>query len=174
MIRSVPEAEWDSDDRVPPMFRPIRPEGEIARGADWSVTVGRTQDGFCISAAHGDGGVGYASGRLPSPGGRSKHVVVLLGCPVASREGVGFVAGLVMPNVARVEVELRDGTIISDQTETAPNTLDAELRTFVITTPFDEQPLGPDFAPWVREYVLLASDGAVLERLALARRSRCA
>jgi hypothetical protein len=44
------------------------------------------------------------------------------------------------------------------------------LRTFVITAPFDEQPLGPDFAPWVREYVLLASGGAVLERLALARR----
>jgi len=93
-------------------------------------------------------------------------VVTIVGRPVASRkEAVGFVTGLVSPNVARVDVELRDGTIISAQTEPAPNTLDADLRTFVITTAFDKQPLGPSFAPWVREYVLRASDGAVLERL---------
>ncbi len=145
MIPSVPEAEWDSDDRVPPMFRPIGPGVEIARGPDWSVTVGRTQDGFCISDAHSDGGSGFAHGRLPGSGSRSKHVVVIVGAPARQKEGVGFIAGLVMPNVARVQVQLRDGTSISASTEAAPDALEADLRTFVIRTPFDEQPLGPDF-----------------------------
>jgi len=170
MIRRVPEAKWDSDDRVPAMFRPIGPGFEIARGADWSAMVSRAQDGFCISHAHSDGGSGLAHGRLPSPGSRSKHVVVIVGTPARQKEGAGFIAGLVMPNVTRVEVQLRDGTIISATAEAAPDALEADLRTFVITTPFDQQPLGPDFPPRVREYVLLASDGAVLERLANSRR----
>jgi hypothetical protein len=161
MIPSVPEAKWDSDDRRPPTFRPIEPRVEIARGADWSIMVSRSQDaGFCITNTDSGGDSGVAHGRLPGPGSRSKHVVAIVGRPVASRkEAVGFVTGLVTANVARVEVELRDDTVISAQTEAAPDALDADLRTFVITTPFDEQPLGPDFAPWVREYVLRASDG---------------
>jgi hypothetical protein len=167
MIPSVPEAEWDSDDRVPPMFRPIGPGVEIARGADWSVMVSRAQDGFCISHAHSDGGTSVAHGRLPGAGSRSKHVVVIVGTPARQKEGVGFIAGLVMPNVARVEVQLRDGTVISAQTEAAPDALEADLCTFVITTPFDEQPLGPGFSPRVHEYVLFASDYTVLERLTL-------
>jgi hypothetical protein len=167
MIPSVPEAEWDSDDRVPPMVRPIGPGAEIARRADWSVTVGRTQDGFCVSHAHSDGGSGFAHGRLPGPGSRSKHVVVIVGTPARQKEGVGFIAGLVIPNVARVQVQLRDGTVISAQTEAAPDALEVDLRTFVMTTPFDEQPVGPGFSPRVHEYVLFESDDTVLERLTL-------
>src|SRR4051794_12982655 len=110
MIRSVPEAKWDSDDRVPPMFRPIGPKVEIAHGADWSVMVSQARDGFCISHAHSDGGSGLAHGRLPSPGSRSKQLVIV-GTPARQKEGVGFIAGLVMEDVTLVEVQLRDGAI---------------------------------------------------------------
>jgi hypothetical protein len=174
MIPSVPEPNWDSDDRRPPRLRPIEPRVEIGRGADWSVMVSRSQDGgFCISNTRIGGGSSVASGRLPGPGSRSKHVVAIVAHPVSSeKEPGGLVTGPVTANVARVDVEFRDGTIISAQTEAAPNTLDADLRTFVITAPFDEQPLGPDFAPWVHEYVLRAPDGAVLERLTSPHRPR--
>ena len=122
--------------------------------------------------AHSDGGSAFAHGRLPVPGSRSKHVVVIVGAAARQKDGVGFIAGLVMANVARVQVQLRDGTSISAPTEAAPDALEADLRTFVIRTPFDVQPLGPDFPPRVREYVLFASDDAVLERLVFPRPSR--
>lgn len=77
-----------------------------------------------------------------------------------------------MPNVARVEVEVRDGTRISALTEAARDVLEADLRTFVIRTTFDGQPFGPGFPPMVLEYVLFASDDTVLERLGSSRRTR--
>jgi hypothetical protein len=172
MIPSVPKARWDSDDRVPAKFRPIGPQVEIARSADWSIMVSRSQDGFCISHSRTDGGSGISAGRLPSPGDGSKHLVMSVGTPAMRKGHVGFVAGLVMSNVARVQVQFRDGTSISTQTEAAPDALEADLRTFVIKTPCDDQPFGPGFPPWVREHVLFASDGAVLERLTKSRGPR--
>jgi hypothetical protein len=166
MIPSVPEAGSDSDDRVPPMFRPIGPQIEITDDADLSIKVSRAQDGgFCILHARSGGGSGVTAGRLPGPDDRSKHVVAIIGTPRTRKGGVGFVTGLVMPNVARVEVQFRDGSCISAPTEAAPDALEADLRTFVIGTPFDGQPFGPGYPPMVREYVLFASDDAVLERL---------
>ena len=136
MIPSVPEPEWYSDyQRARAMFLPIGPEVEIARDADWSVSVSRAQDGFCISHARSEGGGGYAIGGLPSPDDRSQHVVADLANPASRKEGVGFIVGIVTPNVARVEVGLRDGTRISAPTEAAPDALEADLRTFVIRTP---------------------------------------
>jgi hypothetical protein len=65
MIPRVPEAKWDSDPRRPPMFRPIGPEVEIARSADWSIMVSRSHDGgFCISDARAGGGSGISAERL--------------------------------------------------------------------------------------------------------------
>jgi hypothetical protein len=155
------------------MFRPIGPEVEIARSADWSIMVSRSQDGgFCISHARTGGGSGISAGRLPGPGDRSKHVVMIVGAPAMRKGHVGFVAGLVTPDVARVQVQFRDGTSISAQTEAAPDALNADLRMFVIETPCDEEPFGPDFPPWTREKVLFASDGSVLERLTNTRRPR--
>jgi hypothetical protein len=74
--------------------------------------------------------------------------------------------------VARVEVQLRDGTTLSVLTEAAPDALEDGLRTLVIEAPADEQPFGPGYPPFVLEYVLFASDGSVLERLPFPRRSR--
>jgi hypothetical protein len=162
---SVPDAEWDSDFR-PAMFRPIGPQIEITDDADLSIKVSRARDGgFCILHARSGGGSGVTAGRLPGPDDRSKHVVAIVGTPATRKEGVGFVTGLVMPNVARVKVQFRDGSCISAPTEAAPDALEADLGTFVIRTPFDGQPFGPDYPPMVREYVLFASDDAVLERL---------
>jgi hypothetical protein len=173
MIPSVPEPEWYSDyQRARAMFHPIGPRIEIARDADWSIEVSRAQDGFCISHTRGNGGSGFTKGRLPSSDSRSKHVVAIIGAPAMRKGGVGFVTGLVTPNVARVEVQFRDGTCISAPTEAAPDALEADLRTFVIRTPADEQPFGPGYPPWTREYVLFASDDAVLERLGFSHRTR--
>jgi hypothetical protein len=173
MIPSVPKARWNSDQRRPPMFRPMGPEVEIARSADWSITVSRSQDGgFCISHSGADGGSGIAAGGLPSPGDDSKRLVMDIGSPAMRKGHVGFVAGLVTPDVARVQVRFRDGTSISAETEAAPDVLDADLRTFVMETPADEQPFGPGFPPWMREHVLFASDGAVLERRTNSRQPR--
>jgi hypothetical protein len=171
MIPSVPEANSDSDCRVPVMFRPIGPQIEITDDADLSIKVSRAQDGgFCILHACSGGGSGVTAGRLPGPEDRSKHVVATIGTPRTRKEGVGFITGLVMPNVARVEVQFRDGSCISARTEAAPDALEADLRTFVIRSPLDEQPFGPGFPSWTREYVLFASDDTVLERLESFRR----
>jgi hypothetical protein len=70
----------------------------------------------------------------------------------------------------RVEAQFRDGSCISARTEAAPDALEADLRTFVIRSPLDEQPFGPGFPSWTREYVLFASDDTVLERLESFRR----
>jgi hypothetical protein len=155
------------------MFRPVGPEVEIVRSADWSITASRSQDGgFCVLHAGTGGGSGVSAGRLPGPGDRSKHVVMIVGAPAMRKGHVGFVAGLVTPDVARVQVRFRDGTSISAETEAAPDALDADLRTFVMETPADEQPFGPGFPPWMREHVLFASDGAVLERRTNSRQPR--
>ena len=99
-------------------------------------------------------------------------MVADLATPASRKGSVGFIVGIVMPNVARVEVELRDGMRISAPTEAAPDALKADLRTFVIRTPADEQPFGPGYPPWTRENVLFASDDTVLERLGSSRRTR--
>src|SRR5215208_194358 len=112
MILSVREAK--SDDRMPAKFRPIGPAVEIARDVDWSIGVSRAHDGgFCISYGRPGGGSGVAAGQLPGAAGRSKHVVVIVGTPASRKGGLGFVTGLVTRNVARVEVQLRDGARIS-------------------------------------------------------------
>jgi hypothetical protein len=152
---------------------PVGPEVEIARSADWSIMVSRSQDGgFCVLHAGTGGGSGVSAARPPGPGDRSKYILTMLGAPAMRKGHVGFVVGLVMPDVARVQVWFRDGTSISAETEAAPDALDADLRTFVIETPADEKPFGPGFPPWMQEHVLFASDGAVLERLTDLRQPR--
>lgn len=95
MIPDVPKPEWYSDyQRARARFLPIGPEGEIARDADWSISVSRTQDGFCISHARSGGGGGYAIGGLPSPDDRSQHWVADLATPASRKGDVGFVAAL--------------------------------------------------------------------------------
>jgi len=69
----------------------------------------------------------------------------------------------VLAAVSRVEVQLHDGTILSTDTLPVPATLNADLRTFVILTPFDGQQSGPSYPPAAVE--LVASDGRVLQRL---------
>jgi hypothetical protein len=178
MILGMPEGDNGSDfvarqgrgdDRVMPKFRPLGPRAEIARGADWSVMVSRAQGGFLIEHAHSDGGSGRTIGRLPDGGDSSQYVVAIVGTPARRENGVGLVAGLVTANVARVEGQLSDGTSVAAQTEPAPDALGADLRMFVITTPFGHRPFGLGHPLLVHECVLFASDGAFLERLPLAR-----
>jgi hypothetical protein len=89
---------------------------------------------------------------------------------VATQQGhVSLVAGLVMPDVARVQVDFRDSTTISARTEAVPDALKTELRTFVVEARFDDRPLGPGSPPLVRRYVLFASDDALLEWLETPR-----
>ena len=148
-------------------FRAAGPRVEIARGKDWSVMAWRTSDGFCIAHAHAHGGSGCSVGHIPctNPGDVPSYVVASFGTPATDRDGCGLIGGLVVPTVARVEVELRDGTVMSASTLPAPDALGADLRTFLILTPFDDQPFGPSHPPAVRVYTLIGSDGRVLQRL---------
>jgi hypothetical protein len=164
--------EWESYNRSRAKFRPIGPELEIARDADWSVTVSRAQDGFRIAHARSDGGSGVSLGQLPGPSSRSKHIVNVFAHPASRKGGTSLIAGLFTADVARVEVKLRDGTTLSVRTEAAPDALEADLRTLVIKAPVDEEPVGPGFPPFVLEYVLFASDDTIVERLTNSRRPR--
>jgi hypothetical protein len=181
MISAVSEVEQDrdvvarqerGDERVPAKFRPTSPRTEIARGAGWSVIVSRAQDGLLIEHVHSDGRSGRSTGRLPDPSSRSHVVVVIFGTAAGAGERCGLIGGLVTAAVVRVQVQLRDGTIVSADTDPAPKALDADLRTFVMETPLDEQPFGPDYPPAVHEYLLLSANGSVLQRLASSREPR--
>src|SRR6266511_798445 len=142
-------------------YRSVGGTAEIARGEDWSLTAWKTADGLCLAHARPDGGLARVRGRVPSD--PSSCVVVVHGIPATSKGRCGLLAGLVLAAVSRVEVQLHDGTILSTDTLPVPATLNADLRTFVILTPFDGQPSGPSYPPAAVE--LVASDGRVLQRL---------
>jgi hypothetical protein len=144
------------------MLLPITPEVEVARAGDCLISVSRSHDGFCISQTRSDGRRGITAGRLPQPADRLQNVVAI----VTTQQGtVSLVTGLVMPDVARVQVHFRNSTTISARTKAVPDALKTELRTFVIEARFDDQPLGPGSPPLVLRYVLFGSEDAVLERL---------
>lgn len=152
----------------PRAYPPIGPRVEVARGAgaDWSLTAWKASDGFCLGLARASGGTSRSHGQLPREGGVSQSVVLLFATTVA---GASFIAGLVLPTVRRVEVDLRDCTTKVAETDPAPVAHKADLRVFLILAPFDEQPLGPGYSPLVLEYRLIGGDGSVLERLPGAR-----
>jgi hypothetical protein len=87
---------------------------------------------------------GTSNRAATRPSNRSTHVVAIFGTPATHRRGCGLIGGLVTAAVARAEVQLRNGTIVSAETDPAPKALEADLRTFVMMTPFDDQPFGPD------------------------------
>ena len=152
------------DARAPAAYRPAGARVEIARGEDWSFMAWRTTNGFCVAHARPGGGSGRTVGRIPGANAGVPNVVAIFGTPATSRNQRGLIGGLVVAAVSRVEVELRDGTIMSAETVPAPAALSSDLRTFLILTPFDEQPFGPSYPPHVRMYTLVASDGRILER----------
>ncbi len=131
----------------------------------------RTADGFCVANADTGGGSGRSLGRKPHPRG-TRFAVATVGTAGRRSGGWGFFGGLVTAAVARVQIELRNGTTRSAATEPAPAALDADLRTFLILTPSDGVPVGPSYAPVVPVCTLLAADGRVLERLTNSRRPR--
>jgi hypothetical protein len=86
--------------------------------------VYRTADGFGVTYARRGGGSSNAIGRRPlGEGGASKYIVVVLGAPDPASDDRGVICGLVTAAVSRVEVELRDGAVVSADTLLSPDAL---------------------------------------------------
>jgi hypothetical protein len=152
-------------------FRATEAPVEIASGDGWSVTVYRTADGFGVSYARASGGSSFATGTFPFSEGRaSRYIVVALGAPDPASDGRGMFCGLVAASVARVEVEVRDGSVVSAETLPLPNVLATDLRAFLLRPRPDGRPLSLSDPP-TRAFSCLAADGSVLERHVLHRRN---
>ncbi len=95
----------------------------------------------------------------------------MLGAPDPADDGRGVICGLVAAAVARVEVELRDGAVVSVDTLPSPDALATDLRTFLIRLRFDGQPRGSSYPPVIGAFSCLDSDGVVLERRVLHPRA---
>jgi hypothetical protein len=158
----------DSLRRVPAEMKASGARVEVARGEDWSFMAWRSPEGFCLAYASRQPRNSCRScGRIPGNEAHSRCLVATLATPTGASDGLGAIVGIVMPQVARIDVELADGRVESADTLPAPAPLDTDLRTFLIRTPLDALPVGPGFPPLIRAYRACASDGQLLERLAL-------
>ncbi|MGH3093646.1 MAG: hypothetical protein ACRDOG_15155 [Gaiellaceae bacterium] len=158
-------AEQERVDRepwTPPWSKPTGTRVEVARGADWSFMAWRTQDGLCIAYAAGAAtNWGRSCGGPPDVAGdrfSSDYLVATLVTPSDTADGIGAIVGAVTHEVARVELELADGRVLSAPTEESPAALDTDARLFFIRTPL-EAPPNP-----VRAYITYGSRGERLER----------
>jgi hypothetical protein len=156
---------------APSEMRAIGARVEVARGDDWSLMAWRSQNGFCIASAWA-GASGAVSnsvrscGRVPSEEpGASRYLVATLGVPTPASDGRGLVAGIVMPTVSRIEIELADGRVLAARTVAAPEPL-ADVRIFLVRAKFDQVPIRPGGLRPVRAYSLFSPDGRLLERFA--------
>jgi hypothetical protein len=162
------QARLDANGLTPPEMRPVGPRAEVAAGEDWSFMTWRSEDGFCIAYASGSAGDAASScGHIPAEGARvrSRYLVAALNSPAAASDGLGGMVGLVMPLVARIKLELADGTTKSTLTLPALPILGTDLRAFIIRAELAHLPVGPGTPPLVRAYNFFAADGQLLERV---------
>jgi hypothetical protein len=152
----------DQQPWTPPEMKAAGARVEVARGADWSFMVWNTHDGLCVAYAAGAAtNWGRSCGGPPDIAGdrfSSDYLVATLITPSDAADGTGAIVGAVTHEVARVELELADGRVLSAPTEESPAALDTDARLFLIRTPL-EAPPNP-----VRAYVTYGSQGERLER----------
>lgn len=158
-------AEQERVDRqpwTPPWSKPTGTRVEVARGRDWSFMAWKTQDGLCVTYAAGAATHwGRSCGGPPDVAGdrfSSDYLIATLITPSNAADGRGAIVGAVTDEVARVELELTDGRVLSVPTEESPAALETSARLFIIRTPI-EAPPNP-----LRAYITYGSDGERLER----------
>jgi hypothetical protein len=157
-------AEQERVDRqpwTPPWSKPTGTRVEVARGQDWSFMAWKTQDGLCVTYAAGAEDWGRSCGGPPDVAGdrfSSDYLIATLLTPSNAADGRGAIVGAVTDEVARVELELTDGRVLSAPTEESPAALDTDARLFIIRTPL-EAPPNP-----LRAYIIYGSDGERLGR----------
>jgi hypothetical protein len=152
----------------PPQYLPVSDRAEIVRGRDWSFMAWGGSASVCVAYAAGSvTNWARACGPNPSRTERdhdsSDHLITLL--MVASTErgasdGRGAIVGAVTPDVARFEVELVDGRVLSASTRPAPAALNVDARVFVMRAPLELR------APAYRAVKLYGHSGMLLERVA--------
>jgi hypothetical protein len=159
----------DNQAWTPPDMKAVGARVEVARGADWSFMAWKSTKGICVAYAAGaaDGwarSCGFLPGSTAGPDA-SKYLGVLL--TSASDDGVsdglGAIVGAVGPPVARVDLELSDGRVISARTQAAPPALKAAVRLFLVRTRLVVSGGTPP-GPRVNSITSYGRDGTRLER----------
>jgi hypothetical protein len=158
-------AEQERVDRqpwTPPWSKPTGTRVEVARGADWSFMAWKTHEGLCVAYAAGAAtNWGRSCGGPPDVAGdrfSSDYLIATLITPSDTADGTGAIIGAVTEEVARVELELADGRVLSARTEESPAALETDARLFLIRAPLQAPP-NP-----VRTYITYGSHGERLER----------
>lgn len=148
------------DDRpwTPPEFKPSDPRVELARGPDWLFAAWTAPGGLCVAyataeAPHWAIGCGSSAARDESS---SRYLITTLITAMKAEDGRAGIIGFVEPEVARIEIELGDGRVVTARTREAPPGLDTDARLFLIRTPIESAD--------VAAYASYAADGKLLER----------
>ena len=155
---------------TPPEHARVGSRVEIARGPDWSFMASRSAGGFCLAYAAGTTTQWARScGREPDRAGDdrygSDYLIATLITTMGARDGLTAMGGIVTREVARVELLLADGQLVSAATEKAPPALDTDARLFFARVPFEFSPqLGEARSFPIRAYVSFRADGELLER----------
>jgi hypothetical protein len=169
-------AEQERVDRqpwTPPRSKPTGNRVEVARGPDWSFMAWKSADGVCVAYAAGAAtNWGRSCGGAPEGDpSTSDYLITTLVTPTNAADahavdGRGAIIGAVTSEVARIEVELADGRVLSARTQEAPPALNTDARLFLIRAPLDFVPPARGEPPrsLVRAYISYGADGKRLER----------
>lgn len=164
-----------SDDRPwsPPEFQPVASRIEVARGPDWSFVAWKSAGGVCLGYAAGTAinwavSCGRSLNRASERPNSSNYLITLLvhssesasATTRSAADGRGAIMGAVALDVARVDLEMADGRVLSTLTQSSRG-LDASARLFIV-----REQLRLDRSA-IRAVVLYRAGGERLERLSL-------
>lgn len=158
---------------VPDDPQRLGPLVEVASGDDWALIAWKSEVGICLDFAipgNSPFGCGFpVRGAKPatdaSGAGLPTHAVAgfVSGGGLRGGDGKATIFGVAARDVAAVEVELRDGSVVEAPLYDAPPELDLELGFFIVRLQLPPQGLRGD-GP-VRAYSAYDHDGRLIERV---------
>jgi hypothetical protein len=150
------------------------PSAEITGGGNWALVAWQSDNGICLDFAV-PGNAAYDC-DFPVRGAKPPSNTLGSGPPVHAIAGfISFpklvgatdsetsIFGVAEPEVASVEIELRDGSVLKPPLYAAPPELNAKVKFFIAR--LDLPPYQPGSGSPVRFYKALNRDGALIERV---------
>jgi hypothetical protein len=116
---------------------------EIERGRDWAFGAWRSREGVCVAYASGSvDNWAFGCGReerRPGDEGPDGLITLLVtpSQPHGAADRRGAIMGAVTPDVARVELELVDGRVLSAPARDAPDELETTAGFFLVRVPLE-------------------------------------
>jgi hypothetical protein len=152
----------------------VGPAAEIAGGEDWALVAWQSDNGVCLDFAV-PGNAAFDC-DFPVRGAKPPSNSLGSGPPVHAVGGfISFpgligaadsktsIFGVAAPEVASIQVELRDGHVLKPRLYDAPPALNAQVKFFI--SRLDLPPYRPGAGSPVRFYTAFNQEGVLIERV---------